>query len=99
MPRPPRNRPPKPVTPLPQDIATAAETRGMSPLEYMLGVMRNPKTSQRRRDRMAVTAARYLHSRPADVSKKDLLTEAARRAGIDSDWGVDLDSLKDRTRQ
>jgi hypothetical protein len=91
MPRPPSNRQRKPRPQLPQDVATAAETKGMSPLEYMLAVMRNPKTSQRRRDRMAVTAARYLHARPADSNgKKQELLEAARRAG-GAEWADDLD--------
>jgi phage terminase small subunit len=91
MPRPTRNRQRKPRPPLPQDVATAAQTKGLSPLAYMLAVMRNPKTSQRRRDRMAVTAARYIHARPADsIGKKNLLAEAAREAGGD-EWADDLD--------
>ena len=92
MPRPARNRQRKPRPPLPQDVATAAQTRGLSPLAYMLAVMRNPKSSQRRRDRMAVVCARYLHARPADssVDKKRQLLEAAREAGGD-EWADDLD--------
>jgi hypothetical protein len=92
MPRPTRNRQRKPQPPLPQDVATA-ETRGLTPLAYMLAVMRNPKSSQRRRDRMAVVAARYIHRRPADdsVGKKQELLEAAREAGgADSEWADDL---------
>ena len=82
MPRPARNRQPKPRPRLPQDVATAAEMRGLTPLGYMLAVMRNPKSSQRRRDRMAVVCARYLHSRPADpASAKSTEPLEARQAG------------------
>jgi phage terminase small subunit len=98
MPRPRSNRPRKPAPRLPNDVATAAELRGMTPLEYMLAVMRNPKTSQRRRDRMAVTAARYLHPRPADVGKKELRDEAARLAG-GGEWFEDLEYSDDRKPQ
>jgi hypothetical protein len=59
----------------------------------MLAVMRDPKSSQRRRDRMAVVAARYIHRRPADdsVGKKGELLAAAREAGgDDSGWADDL---------
>jgi phage terminase small subunit len=92
MPRPPANRQRKPRPPLPQDVATQAELKGLTPLAYMLAVMRNPKSSQRRRDRMAVVCARYLHSRPADssVGKKQELLEAARQAG-GAEWADDLD--------
>lgn len=87
-----RNRPAKPSPPLPQGVATQAEMKGLTPLAYMLAVMRNPKSSQRRRDRMAVVCARYLHARPADssVDKKRQLLEAAREAGGD-EWADDLD--------
>lgn len=98
MPRPTRNRQPtgtksEPVAQprLPQDVATAAETRGLTPLAYMLRVLRDPKASKQRRDRMAVVAARYIHARPADsIGKKHLLAEAAREAGGD-EWADDLD--------
>ena len=94
MPRPTRNRQPKPRPRLPLDVATAAEMKGLSPLGYMLKVLRDPKASKQRRDRMAVVAARYLHRRPADdgVGKKQALAEAAREAGgDDSGWADDLD--------
>ena len=86
----PGNPQPKPRPRLPADVVTAAELQGITPLEYMLQVMRNPKTSARRRDRMAVTAARYLHPRPGDVGKKHQQDEAADNAGIDSQWCEDL---------
>ena len=93
MPRPTRNRQPKLPPGLPQDVATQAETRGLTPLAYMLRVLGDPKASKQRRDRMAVVCARYLHARPgADgVGKKQELLEAAREAGgADSEWADDL---------
>jgi hypothetical protein len=91
MPRPPTDRQRKPRLPLPQDVATAAETKGISPLQYLLRVLNNPRASARRRDRAAVVAARYLHSRPGDsIGKKRQLLEAARAAG-GAEWADDLD--------
>jgi hypothetical protein len=63
-----------------------------SPLQYMLEVMRDPSASKSRRDRMAVTAARYLHPRPGDKGKKNREADAARKAGAETEWGSDLAS-------
>ena len=92
MKRPPANRQRKPRPRLPQDVATQAQTKGLSPLAYMLRVLRDPNASKQRRDRMAVVAARYIHRRPADdgVGKKQELLEAARQAG-GAEWADDLD--------
>jgi hypothetical protein len=68
--------------------------KGLSPLGYMLKVLRDPHASKQRRDRMAICAARYLHRRPADelVGKKQELLQAAREAGgADTEWADDLD--------
>jgi phage terminase small subunit len=66
--------------------------RGLSPLGYMLKVLRDPNASKQRRDRMAICAARYIHRRPGDdgVGKKQELAEAAREAGGE-EWAGDLD--------
>ena len=92
MPRPTRNRQRKPPPRLPQDVATAAEMKGLTPLAYMLRVLNDPGASKQRRDRMAVVAARYIHRRPGDdgVGKKQELLEAAREAG-GKEWADDLD--------
>ena len=45
----------------------AAES-GITPLEYMLAVYRNPKNKPARRDAMAVAAAPYCHSRLSSVT-------------------------------
>ena len=44
-------------------IRQAAKEAGLSPLEYMLQVMRDPVTESRRRDEMARAAAPYCHPR------------------------------------
>jgi len=40
---------------------------GLTPLEYMLQVMRNPKASEDRRDDMAKAAAPYVHPKLASM--------------------------------
>jgi hypothetical protein len=40
---------------------------GLTPLDYMLGVMRNPKVKADRRDKMAIAAAPYVHPKLASV--------------------------------
>jgi len=48
----------------------AAAKKGKLPLDYMLGVMRNPKADDLRRDDMARAAAPYLHARRAAEDKE-----------------------------
>jgi hypothetical protein len=45
------------------EIRQAAQAGGESPLDYMLGIMRDEKQDPERRDKMAVAAAPYLHSK------------------------------------
>jgi hypothetical protein len=87
------NRPPKPAPQLPQTILTEAQLSGMLPLDYMLGVMRDPAASPARRDRMATCAAQYCHPRAADTraGKRAAQAKAAKEAGgAGSGWGDDL---------
>lgn len=51
-----------------QEILRKAQESGKLPLEYMLEVMRDPKTDAPRRDEMAKAAAPYLHARLAAIS-------------------------------
>src|SRR5947207_13483713 len=44
-------------------LAKALAEAGMTPLEYMLYVMRDPNVCPERRDEMAKAAAPYLHAR------------------------------------
>jgi len=52
----------------------------MTPLEYMLAVMRDEESSDARRDRMAVAAAAYIHEKAADkkLGKKEQREETAK---------------------
>lgn len=54
----------------------------MTPLDYMLAVMRDPLQEGARRDRMAMAAAPFVHIRPGDAKpgKKDEKAEAAKVA-------------------
>ena len=48
-------------------IVQKAKETGLSPLGYMLKVMRDPKATQQRRDDMAKACAPYMHARLAAV--------------------------------
>lgn len=52
---------------LAQAVAKVAVGEGISPLEYMLGIMRDPLANPERRDDMAKAAAPYLHAKLASV--------------------------------
>jgi hypothetical protein len=54
----------------------------LSPLAYMLGVIRDETADPARRDRMAIAAAPYFHHRVADerIRKKDEAAKAALKA-------------------
>jgi hypothetical protein len=79
----------------------SARNSGMTPLQYMLGVLNDPEADHARRDRMAIAAAPFVHPRVADnrFGKKDALAEAAETAGDDSDWGDDLKTPVSSARQ
>jgi hypothetical protein len=47
--------------------ARAASSEGLTPLEYMLTVMRDSEAEPERRDRMASSAAPYIHPRLAST--------------------------------
>lgn len=81
----------KPIS-VPADIKKAARLSGMTPLDYMLTVMNDAGADDLRRDRMAVAAAPFVHSKPSDspVGKKEQAQEAAKTAGSGSEWGEDL---------
>src|SRR5882762_1580118 len=51
-------------------LAKALAEAGMTPLEYMLYVMRDPKVRPERRDEMAKAAAPYLHAKRAPENKE-----------------------------
>ncbi len=53
-----------------RDFNAAISEAGVTPLEYMLAVLRDEKASSDRRDRMAVAAAPYIHPRLANVEAR-----------------------------
>ena len=76
----------------------AEPPKGMSPLDYMLKIMRDQKVTQTRRDKMALAAAPYYHAKQTVVpirnvaaSKKEMAAESAATAGIGTEWGNDLE--------
>ena len=58
----------------------ANEAKGKTPLEYMLSIMNDAEADAARRDRMAIAAAPFVHSRAGEVGKKDAKKEAAEAA-------------------
>jgi len=65
------------------EVLAAVKASGQSPLEYALGVMRDPSVDNERRDRMCIALLPYLHTRAADrkpSKKQDALDAAARAA-------------------
>jgi len=63
------------------DIKKAARKSGMSPLDYMLTVMRDEEADKERRDRMAIAAAPFVHEKPSDkvLGKKEQAQLEAQR--------------------
>jgi len=60
----------------------AAGTGTMTPLEFMLAVMRDPKQDRELRTRMAVAAAPYIHTRAGEgKGKKNDQADKAKKAG------------------
>jgi len=57
-----------------REIADAAVKEGLTPLEYMLAVLRDEEADPERRDRMAAAAAPYIHPRLANVEASIAVT-------------------------
>ena len=67
--------------------ALSHQIRGyQSPLEYMLTVMNDRRADPVRRDRMAIAAAPFVHSRPGDTGKKEELAAQSEAAEVGTDW-------------
>jgi hypothetical protein len=66
----------KPGIPNRATIARQAEVAasGQTPLDYMLGVMRDKKADKDRRDRMAAAVAPYVHPKLSAVDHSGSLT-------------------------
>ena len=74
------------------DVETLARTSGLTPLEYMLTVMRDETQDPDRRLSMAIAAAPYVHAKPGETlkGKKAAAQFAALTAGQGTAWGDDL---------
>jgi len=84
--RPGAGRPKGSKTKVPRRRAVAAlrlPAVPVTPLEYMLAVMSDPKADPLRRDKMAIAAAPFMHPRVADAryGKKDAERDRAEEMG------------------
>lgn len=61
----------------PEDGLTDDQRANLSPLEYLLAVMRSPEAAASARMQAAIQAAPYVHGKQAPVSKKDAGKSAA----------------------
>ena len=88
--RPGAGRPRKRREPVPAAQTPAAPPRAarVEPLEYMLGVMNDPAAPPERRDRMAVAAAPFVHTKAGEQGKKAAKHEAARQVASSSRFGA-----------
>jgi|GEM_PF-680523 len=93
-PRTPRLPTPPATEANPSDIAVIND--GLTPLEYMLAVMRDPGADQTRRDRMAMACAPYCHPRMFEqrVGKKEVQKAKAKTANMA--WLADIAMRHDR---
>lgn len=65
-----------------EEVAAGAAAENITPLEYMLRVMRDPASGPDRRDKMAALAAQYIHPRPTGATgKKEEREDRAKKAG------------------
>ena len=63
----------------------SAENSTLTPLEYMMALIRNPLVDEARRDKLAIAAAPYFHKKldgGGIKGKKDAQNEAAKDAAI-----------------
>lgn len=63
--------PPEGSQPDPEDGLTDEQRSTLSPLDYLLAVMRSPEAAASARMQAAIQAAPYVHGKQAPVSKKD----------------------------
>lgn len=61
-----------------QDSGFMTGGKVLSPLEYMLAVMNSDEVDDGRRDRMAVAAAPFVHTKMGEGGKKEQKAEAAK---------------------
>ena len=69
-----RGRPPGSPNKAPRERAERIAAEGITPLDYMIQVMRDDTAPTERRDEMAKAAAPYVHSRLTSVESKNETT-------------------------
>ena len=68
---------------IPADIMDAAKVAGMTPVDYMLAIMRDVKADADRRDKMAQWAAPYVNPKVGEgKGKKQEREDRAKQAGV-----------------
>lgn len=77
----PPEQPAPPTDPENDDGLTNEQRANLTPLEYLLAVMRSPNASKSARLSAAVQAAPYMHAKPAPVGKKEAKDQAAKKGG------------------
>lgn len=77
----PAKEPTKEVDPENDDGLTDEQRAGLSPLDYLLAVMRSPDASKSARLQAAIQAAPYVHAKPAPAAKKEAAAAKAKEAG------------------
>jgi hypothetical protein len=73
-----------------QQLVEEVRAQGVSPLEYMLAVLRDEAVEPQRRDEMAKAAAPYIHPRLSSVEAK---------VDLDGDFAERLSRARDRIKQ
>jgi hypothetical protein len=83
---------PRRLAALPNPQPAADIGAGLTPLQHMLNVLRDPTADPLRRDRMAIAAAPYIHPRISDrrITMKEQRAAAAKKASANSEWEADL---------
>jgi hypothetical protein len=74
----PPQEPEKPVDPESDDGLTDEQRAGLTPLEYLLAVMRSPTASKSARMQAAIQAAPYMHPKLTPAGKKEAKRDAAK---------------------
>ena len=76
------------------DIANKAAAEGITPLEYLLSVMRDVGNEQRERAAAAVAAAPYVH---AKLSSIDATITGANGGPLQMNWTIDFVAPEDES--
>jgi hypothetical protein len=68
------------------EAEAAAQESDVTPLEYMMAVINDPKADPLRRDRMAIAAAPFVHPKAGETGKKEERAAQAKTAQNGTEW-------------